>query len=256
MVNVHYTKDYNIFKPLKGNRGKDQIHAIHLTNLEKSIQEKNLLHLKPIIVNEHIEIIDGHHRYEVSKKLDLGVYYMIGEGLTFEDAVRLTSGTTDWTLQQYVDGYALNDSSQYTKLSSFLNEVGISLSLFNALTSNSFRSRTLSNLIKNGEYEFKEEYEEVRWIAKNAKQFVDFMVGAGRSKNHMNANNVWIAIKKFMSIPGVAWNDFMDRVKKHHSEIGHHADYKLYLQDFITVYNQDRGKNDKNKLNHLLLMKV
>tara|TARA_A100001037_G_C14533840_1_gene364260 strand:+ start:299 stop:496 length:198 start_codon:yes stop_codon:yes gene_type:complete len=56
---IHFTKDYGIFKLLKENRDKDNP---NYEQLKESIQTK---HIKSaaVIVNEKMEILDGQHRF-------------------------------------------------------------------------------------------------------------------------------------------------------------------------------------------------
>ena len=77
---VHKTTDYFLFKPIDGNRNKN---LLHINRLKKSISENYLFTV--IIVNENYEIIDGQHRFECIKELELPLYYITckGYGLNF-----------------------------------------------------------------------------------------------------------------------------------------------------------------------------
>lgn len=71
-IQVHTTKNYYLFKTINGNR---DINQLHLTRLSESFKKRHLITI--IIVNERFEIIDGQHRFLVSKDLNLPVYYTI-----------------------------------------------------------------------------------------------------------------------------------------------------------------------------------
>ena len=61
------TREYSIFKTIEGNRN---ISLLHLNRLRESMLEKHLFTV--IVVNENMEIIDGQHRFTISKELQLG----------------------------------------------------------------------------------------------------------------------------------------------------------------------------------------
>ena len=71
-IQVHTTTDYNRFITVGGNRNKNQL---HLMRLRKSIEKKYLFTV--ILVNESYEIIDGQHRFEIIRELNLPLHYVI-----------------------------------------------------------------------------------------------------------------------------------------------------------------------------------
>ena len=64
---IQRTNKYDLFKRIESNR---EVNPAHLKKIEKSISEKNFLHLYPIIVNERMEIIDGQHRLSDTLPVD------------------------------------------------------------------------------------------------------------------------------------------------------------------------------------------
>src|SRR5271156_3067808 len=107
MSQIYSTKNYDMFTSLKGNRGKTTIQPRHLDALEKSILERNLLDVNPIIVDKSHIVINGHHRLAVAKKNNLLIYYTIVEDADYKDAIRLTRGTSNWTLKEYLECFMI-----------------------------------------------------------------------------------------------------------------------------------------------------
>ena len=68
---IHFTKDYEMFKIIKENRNKDNP---NYKQLKKSIQTKQIKSAA-IIINEHMQIIDGQHRFWICQELGLEVPY-------------------------------------------------------------------------------------------------------------------------------------------------------------------------------------
>lgn len=104
MSKIQTTKNYALFKTLKGNRKLDKK---HLQRLVFSIEKhKKLLKAVPIIINEKKQIIDGQHRFEACRALDLPVYYIEVSGTALETVQLLNSTSKGWTPFDYAKSYA------------------------------------------------------------------------------------------------------------------------------------------------------
>ena len=99
---VFSTLNHDQFKSLSGNRKLD---ALHLSRLEASVKERNLLSASPITVNERYEVIDGQHRLEVAKKLGFAIYYQVVPGLRLEDIQVLNTNTVNWNMDDFMEAY-------------------------------------------------------------------------------------------------------------------------------------------------------
>jgi hypothetical protein len=97
---VLMTEEYDIFKPLGGNRG---ILPHHLERLKTSMKEEYLV--VPIIVNEKYEVIDGQHRLENAKILKKPVYFIILKGYGLRQIQRLNSNMKNWNSEDFLEGY-------------------------------------------------------------------------------------------------------------------------------------------------------
>lgn len=58
-MQIYKTKDYTSFRAIVSNR---EVNKAHVKKLAASIRKKNLLYIRPVIVNDRMEIIDGQHR--------------------------------------------------------------------------------------------------------------------------------------------------------------------------------------------------
>lgn len=115
-MKVEQTTEYDRFKTVSGNRN---IQFNHLKRLVMSIQEKNLLHAVPLIVNENFEIIDGQHRLAAARQLKVPVYYIQIEGLGISDIQRLNTYMRNWISDDYLDSYVRAKNPEYIKLKDF-----------------------------------------------------------------------------------------------------------------------------------------
>jgi hypothetical protein len=114
------TKDYNKFKFLKGNR---DVNEAHLKKIARSMAlNPELLPVRPILVNEKFEIIDGQHRYTAAQQLGLPVYYEIGEGMKASDAIDLNRNQRNWTILDYAKAFATEGNKNYQTFLDIVSE--------------------------------------------------------------------------------------------------------------------------------------
>ena len=106
------TTDYGMFKRLEGNR---EVTKKRSAKIQKSIKKVGYIPV-PIVVNEHMQIIDGQGRAEAAKALGLPIYYMIVPGLGLAHCVLMNITSTSWTTIDYVSSYAEIGNDNYKRL--------------------------------------------------------------------------------------------------------------------------------------------
>jgi hypothetical protein len=111
------TKDYSIFKTLKGNRVLDKHHIYRLKN--KIEAEGNLTSEFPVNLNDNYEIIDGQHRIEALKELNFPVYYTISEGASLATVRQVNIARKNWNWYDYAQSFAAEGNRHYQDLLHF-----------------------------------------------------------------------------------------------------------------------------------------
>lgn len=99
-MQIKTTHSYSLFKPIGGNR---QLNPLHIQRLVKSMKENYLFTV--ITVNERNEIIDGQHRFNVIKELNLPLHYVICKGYGLNEVHRMNQNSKVWNTDDYLDGY-------------------------------------------------------------------------------------------------------------------------------------------------------
>lgn len=122
--NVYETKDYGMFKLIKGNR---DVNESDVVKLAESISIK--YNICPIIVTSDFYVIDGQHRVLVCKRLDLPVRYVIDPNAVLEDVLRLNSYSKKWTAQDYLLSYKKQGIKPYIDIYKFMIEYDIPIKL-------------------------------------------------------------------------------------------------------------------------------
>jgi hypothetical protein len=122
------TKNYNLFGYMKSNRS---INNGLVERLVKSINEIGYIESRPVIVNEDMIIIDGQHRFEACKRLELPIVYEVSNVDMAKAMVALNMNQQIWRLEDYVNSYAAQGRECYIYISNFENKykLGISNSL-------------------------------------------------------------------------------------------------------------------------------
>lgn len=116
MTKLIKTTDYSIFKKHMNNR---QIDALNLKKIIHSIKTQNMLEFRPILVDEDMCVIDGQHRLEAAKQLNIPVYYQMNEKASHEDIVLLNSHQKIWTTEEYISYYISRGNQEYKRLQDY-----------------------------------------------------------------------------------------------------------------------------------------
>ena len=110
-IEIKSTKDYSLFKDIKGNRGKNES---HIKKLKIAIDANpKITEYNPILVNEKMEIIDGQHRKKAIEQLNLPVHYIQVEGLKLDDVQKLNSNKKSWTPMDYAIAFSITGNKNY-----------------------------------------------------------------------------------------------------------------------------------------------
>lgn len=228
---IHSTTDYGKFSYIKGNRG---IKKNHLSRLRRSISEKNLLEYNPIIVNENFQIIDGQHRFESAKSSNEPIYYVVGNGLGFDDVVRLNTNVKDWGINDYLNSYCDLGYEEYIKTRKFANKFGLSVS-------NSIAILSIKGWItKAGYKDFKEGNFEITNMEK-ATEFAQRLreIAPFCTLNTWKDRDFIRALSKCYA-EDIDHDELMNKVQQHIYPIHRRANITEYLRQFEDIYNHDR----------------
>jgi hypothetical protein len=114
---VMLTKDYGMFKHIRGNRElrESNIQSIANQLLQRGQQQ-------PIIVNERNEVIDGQHRLEACKRLKMPVQYIKRLGANLDDVISTNIVGKKWALDDYINRFAAEGNKDYVELQKFLTK--------------------------------------------------------------------------------------------------------------------------------------
>jgi len=120
---IHETTDYDGFKNLPGQR---LVVESHVNEIIRSIEMYGWI-CDPIRVTENMEVFDGQHRLEALRRLQLPVEYIVLEGLTTADAVRIINNTQrKWAIKDYTYSFANTKSESYMLIKDLADRYSVS----------------------------------------------------------------------------------------------------------------------------------
>jgi len=227
---IKKTKDYDLFTFRDDNREK--IDQAHIKRLIESITSRNLLELRPIIVNEKMEVIDGQHRLLAAKHLQVEIYYQQEKKLDAADIVRMNI-SKPWTMGDYLNFYCHHQYDEYKKLSSFMKQHNLTLKV--ALTIALGQARLGFYEFRMGEFKFHEESLDIELdVCWDSINYIKKMNGFSP---YTSSSRFWKALLKLIRHPEfdeTKWRSNMQKMIDHFSPKARTEDYVNMIQ---TVYN-------------------
>lgn len=232
-MQVFSTNDYNIFGYIEGNR---KINELHVERLKESMKEDYLI--SPITVNEKFQIIDGQHRFEAIRDLNLQVYYIICQGYGLEEVHRLNQINATWTKKDFLQGYIDKGNKNYIQVKEFMeefniNSVSISIELLNKDVSQRIRERKFRDGI---------------WEPTSTEWAYEFMNHVEDFKDVFDSCKTTLFLKAFKKLYQYKEYEHENMLKKldyMDEEFGTRATIEQYLDMLTEIYNYKTMKKKK-----------
>lgn len=229
---TYKTQNYSMFKKIIGNR---EISESNIKNIVRNIKQHGL---KPtiVIVNEKMEVIDGQHRVEALKRLNLPVLYQIHEGLTLKDCVAMNTSGRLWSCKDYVDSYAEMGNQDFIDLKWYARMFPeFSYNNIAAILCNKTTAR-VGNLIKQGKlvlsYKGKEAEDRLEYINNICKSLKNF---TGRREC------VLVVISRVMDLSNIDKKRLLEQMQKYGHLLVDVVDNKSCLSKIEEIYNYKKG---------------
>lgn len=230
------TKDYETFKIYPGNRPIDKTNVEQLVS---SISENNLLEQRPILINENMEILDGQHRLEAAKILQVPIFYEIKIGGNHKDIVFLNSTQKNWKkidhLRLYSEGIF---NENYILLQKFMNEHNLKLEIALLLINGPIKSMNDYEKFRKGEFIFPQKMDEILSYTEKVKYFWTFIKSHNIKPLFKFTSTSFIKpLLIFLEHPNLNWDLFCQKIDQSWYKIGPRPSHALYLEMLCEIYN-------------------
>lgn len=239
---IFVTRDYEKFKRLEGNR----IVRGEAAAVKKSITNVGYV-LSPILVNEKFEVIDGQHRLQALKDMQLPVYYMMQEGIGIEECQSMNTGQSNWGAIDYVYSYAENGNENYQRLASLLTNYKKDFGLEGVCAFTLPIRISLgryTNEIKTGCVKLSEEkYELTKKRLESAIALGFNTLRTMNSDKKFYARTWWGAIAYAYKHPDVSVKELAKKLKENSVALGSYHEMIDQLTLFDQIYNKGKKTN-------------
>ncbi len=233
---IKKTKEYDIFTFRDDNREK--IDQAHIKRLIESIKARNLLELRPIVVNEKMEVIDGQHRLLAAKALGCEIFYQQEKKLDAVDIVRMNI-SKPWTMGDFLNFYVHHNYIEYKKLAEFMKKHNLTLKV--AMTIALGQARQGYHEFRLGEFKFHEESLSIELdICWDTINYIKKMNGFSP---YTSSSRFWKALLKLVRHPDFdegKWRNNMQKMIDHFSPKARTEDYINMIQSVYNWRNNSR----------------
>lgn len=224
------TKDYDMFVFRVDNR--DHISELHVQKIVESIKVKNMLEMRPVIVNKKMEVIDGQHRILAAKQLDLPIYYEIDNDADGEEVIAYNISKA-WTTKDYLNYYAKHNYPEYIKLAKFCKEQNLNLQSAMAIACK--KSSKSLNDFRTGKFVFNEEFIEESFDLCN--QTIDRIKRLLGMSMFTKSSRFWKALVRVTNHEDFNEDKWFKNVDKFIERFTPKATIKDYIKLFVDIHN-------------------
>jgi len=228
-MEIKVTKDYSVFKRIKQNRTKNES---HVKKLMRSFKEEMLI--TPITVNSSFEVIDGQHRLEVCKRLNLPVYYFVAHNYGESQMQRLNSNSKNWSAKDFVYSMCQKQNQDYIYLREFMREFNVSASTAVSLLSGGMGSAGSDTLSVFKEGRFKVTHRD--W----ANRIGDLINGCFKYSDKARTRSFISAICHCAKNPKFKDSEFLHKLSLKKWDFSHCSGKDSFLIEIERVYNHKR----------------
>jgi hypothetical protein len=224
---VFTTYDYALFSPIDGNRVKS---LLHINRLKKSMRQNYLFTI--IIVNDQYEIIDGQHRFDVIKELNLPLHYVVCTGYGLDEVHILNQNSKTWNIDDYLTGYCSLGYKQYIKYAEFKKKHGIGHQECLNILGGSVNHKTHAEAFYTGKFEIKN-IDEAETIVAKIHKIATYYAGYKRR------SFIYAMLQMFKNL-NFDFDEFMQKLKLQPTALKDCTTTTQYVALIEEIYNYRR----------------
>lgn len=254
MSEVKTTRDYDVFKVMEGNR---EVDVPHVRRLMRVIKENDLTAKFPIVVNSNMEVVDGQHRLEALKRLDLPVNYRVEDDVAIEDVRVINQVNKRWSWNDLARSYVELGNENYQPLLD-LNEQRPGLFNLDTLLAIANVTKTRNNTKPLANYFFGgglvlDDEQRAELLRKTAylSDFADLQPHFKRysSRNSYELPRAYSsALIRIMKSDKYDHQTFMQRLSSAHVELPAVVDVNEALRELEKAYNHKLSEENRVRL--------
>ncbi len=237
MGEVNSTTDFALFKLRHDNRKK--ISRDHINKIKSSVKECNLLEMRPIMVNQDMEIIDGQHRFIAAKELGVSIYYEIQEKLGPMHMVLLNTSKS-WNAEDFLNFYVKNEYPEYIKLDRYIRMHNLPINVVLSMMMGRLRAEHKEFRMGNFKFSFIYTQDQIDacW---NTIELIKKRKGVSASRYTLSSK-FWLSILQLVSNEYFNEEKWFQNMEKMIERFGVRVTQKDYAKMFMYIHNYRNPK--------------
>ena len=236
-VTINQSTDYLKFQKIDGNR---KLSDSHVKSLVESIKSKNLLHLRPIIIDENFYVLDGQHRLEAAKLCEVPIYYITCNSEKFKEITKLNQNQKNWKLTDFLNFYAINFKNPcYIDILNLMKDRNLVLEAIFIYMDYNIKKKELREQFCNGEFIIERPIEETIEKICDWETFFNFM----QEKNSdyldfFKSLHFRKALLEILESKRISRQQFWDRIKMNVASVYRCRNKDETLDMLLKIYNK------------------
>lgn len=237
---VKSTNDYQKFKILQGNR---KLNSLHVKRLKESFKESYLF--SPIVVNKNFEIIDGQHRFNAAKELNLDINYIVCPDYSLKEVQLLNTNSKNWKREDYLNAYCDLQYPEYIKFKNFMKKFpDFGILACESIISHSYDENEYKNNLKQGNSA--RIFQEGGLVIQDYEKSVEIAEKIMMIKPYYDGYNRTVFIRALISIFKIDYychSQLLNKLKTNPNSLQHCSNttqYKLLIEDIYNYRSRDK----------------
>ena len=232
---IHITRDYSMFRSVKGNRAIDKG---HVQRLMREMKKKDLD--LPIFINENDEVVDGQHTLQARKELGKPVRYIRGKFENEFDVAIMNANRKNWPMTAYLNFHIENGKKDYQIIKAMTKQYSLPLECAIFLLAGGYSMwRETRNDFKQGKFK-------IKTLQRCNEIGADLMF----MKNNFNIRLTRSFITAYAVVsehPRFKWDRFKTALKTKSAMLLRGTN----TEDFVRVFDKIYNGNTSNKINFI-----
>jgi hypothetical protein len=236
MLKIQSTDNYSAFSRIDGNRN---LKTGHISKLQQSISaDPYLAEINPILVNDKMEIIDGQHRFEAIKRLQLPVHYIKLADVDLSHVQKLNANTRVWSNLDYARSYTELGNANYAKVLTYhQNYKMFGIDYVISLLGGQYTGSAVTQSFKDGKFIVKDE--------KNTKTILNYLVDIGEFFPDYKLTTFCRAFRKIYRTGKYNHKRFLMKLKKHADKIRPFHTVEDAQREIERIYNMNVAETQR-----------
>ena len=232
---IHITRDYSMFKTVKGNREIDKGHV------QKLIREMKRRDLDlPIYINENDEVVDGQHTLQARKELGKPIRYIRGKFENEFDVAIMNANRKNWPMTAYLNFHIENGKKDYQIIKAMTKQYSLPLECAIFLLAGGY------SMWRETRADFKQGKFRIKTLQRCNEIGADLMF----MKNNFNIRLTRSFITAYAVVsehPKFKWDRFKTALKSKSALLLRGTN----TEDFVRVFDKIYNGNVHNKINFI-----